>query len=70
MKVTIDQELCTGDGLCAEICPDVFEMDDDGLAHVTARATGGVPERWVEDVLEAIDECPGECILVEAEAAA
>jgi ferredoxin len=26
--------LCTGDGLCAEIAPDIFEMHDDGLAYV------------------------------------
>ncbi|MEZ5255991.1 MAG: ferredoxin [Ilumatobacteraceae bacterium] len=24
MKVWIDQDLCTGDGLCEEIAPDVF----------------------------------------------
>ena len=34
MKVWIDQDLCTGDGLCAEICPDIFIMRDDGLAYV------------------------------------
>ena len=34
MKVWIDQDLCTGDGLCAEICPEVFIMRDDGLAYV------------------------------------
>lgn len=34
MKVWIDQDLCTGDGLCAEICPDIFEMHTDGLAYV------------------------------------
>ena len=34
MKVWIDQDLCTGDGLCEEIAPDVFWMDDDGLAYV------------------------------------
>lgn len=33
-KVWIDQDLCTGDGLCAEICPSIFEMHDDGLAYV------------------------------------
>ena len=31
MKVWIDQDLCTGDGLCEEICPDVFVGKDDGL---------------------------------------
>lgn len=34
MKVWIDQDLCTGDSLCAEICPPIFEMHDDGLAYV------------------------------------
>ncbi len=34
MKVWIDQDLCTGDGICAEICPKIFEMHDDGLAYV------------------------------------
>jgi len=34
LKVWIDQDLCTGDGLCAEIAPDVFQMHDDGLAYV------------------------------------
>jgi len=34
MRVWIDQDLCTGDGLCAEIAPDVFFMHSDGLAYV------------------------------------
>ena len=34
MRVWIDQDLCTGDGLCAEIAPDVFTMMPDGLAYV------------------------------------
>jgi len=33
-RVWIDQDLCTGDGICAEICPAIFEMHDDGLAYV------------------------------------
>ncbi len=34
MKVWIDQDLCTGDGLCEEIAPAVFSLLDDGLAYV------------------------------------
>ena len=34
MKVWIDQDLCTGDGICEEIAPDVFVLLDDGLAYV------------------------------------
>jgi ferredoxin len=34
LKVWIDQDLCTGDGLCVELAPAVFQMNDDGLAYV------------------------------------
>ncbi len=34
MKVWIDQDLCTGDGICVEICPSLFDMHEDGLAYV------------------------------------
>ena len=49
MKVWIDQDLCTGDGLCEEIAPDVFVLLDDGLAYVregdkTFAASEGNPE--------------------------
>lgn len=34
LEVWIDQDLCTGDGICAQYAPDVFELDIDGLAYV------------------------------------
>jgi len=34
VKVWIDQDLCTGDGICVEICPPLFDMHEDGLAYV------------------------------------
>ena len=55
MKVWIDQDLCTGDGLCEEIAPDVFTLLDDGLAYVkegdegstpTAKGTPRAPRAW------------------------
>ena len=30
----VDQNKCIGCGLCASMCPEVFEMKDDGKAHV------------------------------------
>jgi ferredoxin len=76
MKVWIDQDLCTGDGLCEEICPDVFTLLDDGLAYVKEGADvksspGGaegiavVPTGQEDAVTEAAEECPGECIFIE-----
>jgi hypothetical protein len=34
MKVWIEQDLCTGDGLCEEVAPAVFMLLDDGLSYV------------------------------------
>ena len=76
MKVWIDQDLCTGDGLCEEICPSVFTLLDDGLAYVKEGAEvksspGGadgvavVPAGMEDAVTEASEECPGECIFIE-----
>jgi ferredoxin len=76
MKVWIDQDLCTGDGLCEEIAPAVFTLLDDGLAYVKEGSdvkndpggSGGmaaVPEDLEEAVQEASEECPGECIFIE-----
>jgi ferredoxin len=77
MKVWIDQELCTGDGLCEEICPTLFVLCDSGFAYVKQDGKildhpGGqeqmaeVPDELEEDVREAADECPGECIFLVA----
>ena len=34
IRVWIDQDLCTGDGLCEEVCPEIFEGHIDGLFYV------------------------------------
>ena len=74
LHVWVDQQLCTGDGLCVQYAPEVFEFDVDGLAYVKGpdgelrTAPGqrvGVPERLRLDVLDSARECPGECIHVE-----
>ena len=39
LMVWIDQDLCTGDGICSEICPDVFVARDDGLWVVKEEAS-------------------------------
>ncbi len=78
MRVWIDQDLCTGDGLCVDHCPDVFVQLEDGIAYVAESGQvlndpGGpgslawVPNRLVHEVIQAAEVCPGECIFVEVE---
>ena len=75
MKVWIDQDLCTGDGLCEEICPQVFVLLADGLAYVKegdrvmddpggAAGLAPVPAGLEDAVTAASEECPGECIFL------
>jgi ferredoxin len=73
LQVWIDQDLCTGDGLCVQYERDVFEFDVDGLAYVkggdgelltSPGARTAVPESSIRDVLDATRECPGNCIHV------
>jgi len=78
MKVWIDQDLCTGDGLCEEIAPEVFTLLDDGLAYVRegekvfsdpggAAGLANIPDGQLDAVIESAEECPGECIFIEVE---
>lgn len=73
LEVWIDQDLCTGDGICAQYAPEVFELDIDGLAYVKGRdeellqAKGAVTTvlpLLVPEVVDSARECPGECIHV------
>lgn len=61
MKAIVDQELCIGCGLCCDICPEVFHMNDDGLAE----SVGEVPEGQEEKVREAAESCPVDAIKLE-----
>jgi ferredoxin len=56
-KPVIDLDACEGCGSCVEMCPEVFEMQDDGKAHVIA------PEKCDScDCQAAADICPVEAI--------
>ena len=61
MKCKVDPDLCTGDEICVQVCPEVFEMDDD-KAVVTIDE---IPENLQDSVREAADSCPSEAIIIE-----
>ncbi|MDI6840601.1 MAG: ferredoxin [bacterium] len=60
MKVKIDEESCTGCGVCAAICDEVFEVGDDNKVHVKNPEPAGI-----DCVQEAVDSCPVEAIILE-----
>ena len=56
-KVVIDEEECTGCESCVELCPDVFEFDEEKEIALVIKPEGG-DEECIE---EAIETCPVAC---------
>ena len=55
MKVKVNPDVCIGCGACQAIAPDVFEINDDGIAQEISEE---VKEEFVEDATEAKEGCP------------
>ena len=78
VRVWIDQDLCTGDGLCLDHCPDVFVQLEDGIAYVAegevvlndpggGESLATVAPRNERAVIHAALACPGECIFIDVQ---
>ena len=60
-KVWIETDDCIGCQVCTEVCPEVFDFDDDeGKASVMEGTNADA-----DCVEEAIVSCPAECIFKE-----
>jgi ferredoxin len=57
-RVNIDLEECIGCGSCHDICPEVFDLDEEIEKARVIKPKGG-PENLVE---EAMGACPMQCI--------
>lgn len=57
-KVTVDASTCVGCGLCEQSCPEVFQVQGDGLAHVKAQTCAE------HDLKEIALQCPVESIKI------
>ena len=59
MKVKVDKETCIGCGLCADTCPEVFEMNDENIAEVKMDPVSTEAEATCR---EASEICPVDAI--------
>ena len=57
-KVSVDVSSCVGCGLCEQSCPEVFEVQGDGIAHIKAQACA------LHNLKEVADLCPVTAIKV------
>lgn len=56
--IKLDKEACIGCAVCASMCPDVFEIQDDGKA-------GLISQENIDCAKEAAEACPVSCITVD-----
>jgi ferredoxin len=59
VKVWVNDGLCRGHGVCVAVCPEVFELTDDGYAEAT---DADVAPEFEAAVQEAIAACPEHAI--------
>ena len=80
LEISIDQDICIACGLCPEIAPRHFYIDnEDGKAHVkednpndpTSPGFHGILGKVVvahdleDEAIEAVEHCPVDCIYVD-----
>lgn len=57
MRIHVDRNKCTGIGLCEAVCPELFEVDDDGVLQLIRGEE--IPDDVEADQIDsAISGCP------------
>lgn len=71
MKIRHIYKKCIGCGTCAAICPEYFDMGEDGLAHLKNAAFDEQDDEVLEiskvvsELKDALDSCPVQIIKLE-----
>ncbi|WP_031515810.1 ferredoxin [Desulfofalx alkaliphila] len=61
MKAEVDQDLCISCGACIDVCPEVYDWNDDDKASAIVDE---VPEEVEEQAQEAAESCPTDAISI------
>jgi ferredoxin len=55
VNVSVDSAKCQGHARCNVVCPELFELDDEGAAFVVNPV---VPDHLVARATQAVNNCP------------
>ena len=61
-RVIVDRGRCCGYGLCAQLCPQVYKLDENRLVYVDSDL---IPVGLEEEAKEGAAACPAEALVVE-----
>jgi ferredoxin len=73
--IRIDRDACIGCGVCASLCPEVFEIDEENKSRILAKfssnqdekaSTGKIPLKLFECANSAAESCPVSCITIKS----
>jgi ferredoxin len=59
LQITVDREKCSGEAICVDIAPEVFQLDEEGIAEVINPAGA---DRDI--IIEAAQSCPQGAVTV------
>ncbi|HVB05795.1 MAG TPA: ferredoxin [Acidimicrobiales bacterium] len=59
MRLVVDEVICVGHAICEDVAPDLFRVDEHGIAHVLVDP---VPDGRIEAARTAMLRCPAEAI--------
>lgn len=62
-KISIQQDMCIGCGMCANVAPSVFKVNDDNVSTIIKPVN--LTEEEIEQVHQAQDFCPAQGIIIE-----
>jgi ferredoxin len=62
MRIIVDQDRCMGHGQCELVAPDLFKLDENGIAQVLVE---NPDDNQLKRLEEAIRRCPEAVISVE-----
>ena len=62
MRVVVDFDVCASSAACIQVCPEVFEVRNDGFLYILIEE----PDEALRDKVSQVDDiCPNDAITIE-----
>lgn len=62
MRICVDNDKCTAHGVCEEIAPEIFEVQDDGSLLILEEHPS---DEFRDRIMESVNACPADALRIE-----